>query len=88
MTNLVASGNLVTNEEDKIEQTHKYKYLDHEIQICRGNQTSEVTRRIGLRWAAFGNMSETESFQSMRAPSDDIRGGNSDKEIKKQLNFK
>lgn len=56
MTNLVASGNLVTDEGDEIEQTHKYKYLGHEIQICRDNQTSEVTRRIGLGWVAFGKL--------------------------------
>lgn len=55
MTNLVVS-NSITLEYSEIEQVSCYKYLGHEIRINRDNQTAELQRRIGLAWAAFGNL--------------------------------
>lgn len=56
MTNLVSNRNL---KADEIEQTQKYRYLGHEIQIYWDIQTSEVTGRIGLGWPAFGKLRNT-----------------------------
>jgi len=58
MTNLVLAQNIRIGDSD-IKETHMYKYLGHEIQIGKNNQTHEIQRRIGLGWAAFGKLRET-----------------------------
>lgn len=55
MTNKILSKN-VNIDGPHIEQTASYKYLDHETRNSRENQTCELYRRIGLTWAAFGNL--------------------------------
>lgn len=55
MTNLVLSQN-ISVDNAYIEQVVRYKYLGHELKITRDNQTSELHRRIGLTWAAFGKL--------------------------------
>lgn len=55
MTNLVLSRNITLND-NYLQQVSTYKYLGHEICIGRDNQTLEIQRRIGLTWAAFGNL--------------------------------
>lgn len=55
MTNLVMSENIKL-EGYNIEQVTSYKYLGHELRIGRDNQTCEISRRIGLAWAAFGKL--------------------------------
>lgn len=55
MTNLVL-GEGVYIDGIQVEETTSYKYLGHEIRINRDNQTCELLRRIGLTWAAFGNL--------------------------------
>ena len=57
MTNLVPSENLKVDDKE-ITLVHKYKYLGHEIQIARDNQTTELQRRITLAWAAYGALSD------------------------------
>ena len=58
MTNLVLAQSIRIGDSD-IKETHLYKYLGHEIQIGKNNQTNEIQRRIGLGWAAFGKLRET-----------------------------
>lgn len=55
MTNLVLSEGVYI-DGIQVEETTSYKYLGHEIRINRDNQTHELMRRIGLTWAAFGNL--------------------------------
>lgn len=55
MTNLVMSDN-INIDNNIIQQVHTYKYLGHEIKIGKDNQTHEISRRIGLTWAAFGKL--------------------------------
>lgn len=55
MTNLVMSE-AIKIDGISIEQVGSYKYLGHEISIGRDNQTREISRRIGLTWAAFGRL--------------------------------
>lgn len=55
MTNLVL-GDGVYIDDIQVEETTSYKYLGHEIRINRDNQTCELLRRVGLTWAAFGNL--------------------------------
>lgn len=57
MTNLVLAQNIKTGDSE-IKETYMYKYLGHEIQIGKNNQTHEIQRRIGLGWAAFGKLRE------------------------------
>lgn len=55
MTNLVLSQNITLND-NHLQQVSTYKYLGHEVCISRDNQTLEIQRRLGLTWAAFGNL--------------------------------
>lgn len=55
MTNLVLSEG-VCIDGMQIEEVTSYKYLGHELRINKDNQTHELARRIGLTWAAFGNL--------------------------------
>lgn len=54
MTNLVVSTNKLL-DDNQVQQVTSYKYLGL-------YQTCEIFRRIGLTWAAFGNL--RESFKS------------------------
>ena len=55
MTNLVLAQNIRIGDSE-IKETHMYKYLGHEIQIGKNNQTHEIQRRICLGWATFGKL--------------------------------
>lgn len=55
MTNLVL-GEGIYIDGIRVEETTSFKYLGHEISIGRDNQTLEILRRIGLAWAAYGNL--------------------------------
>lgn len=55
MTNLVL-GEAINIDGTRVEETTSFKYLGHEITIGRDNQTLEISRRIGLAWAAYGNL--------------------------------
>jgi hypothetical protein len=39
-----------------IEVVNDYVYLGHKIKLGKENQTAELSRRIGLSWAAFGKL--------------------------------
>ena len=53
--------NIADNREMKIgdtviERVDHYVYLGHKLKSGLDNQTAVVKRRIGLEWAAFGNL--------------------------------
>lgn len=39
-----------------IERVEEYIHLGHTIKIEKDNQSAEITRRIGLTWAAMGRL--------------------------------
>jgi len=41
----------VTVNDQPLEVVSEYVYLGHKIQLGKENQSSEITRRIGLSWA-------------------------------------
>ncbi|KAL3287523.1 hypothetical protein HHI36_001992 [Cryptolaemus montrouzieri] len=54
-TKVISPENLrISIGNHEIENVTKYIYLGHKIVQGRANQTSEISRRIGLGWAAFG----------------------------------
>jgi len=46
----------VTVNDQPLEVVSEYVYLGHKIQLGKENQSSEITRRMGLSWAAFGRL--------------------------------
>lgn len=50
------AGIRISIENHQIENVSEYIYLGHLIKLNKENQTKEITRRIGLTWAAFGKM--------------------------------
>lgn len=52
----ISTDRAVEIRNEAIELVESYKYLGHTIKLGLGNQTAEVTRRIGLGWAAFGKL--------------------------------
>ena len=55
MTNMVLSEQ-VEAEGKQIQLVDKYIYLGHEVKLSRDNQTTELSRRISLGWAAYGKL--------------------------------
>lgn len=53
-------------DNHSIEVVEEYVYLGHTIKLGKDNQTAEITRRIGLAWAAFGRLSYI--LREMRIP--------------------
>ncbi|XP_071568106.1 uncharacterized protein [Temnothorax nylanderi] len=43
--------------DQTLEIVDRYVYLGHGIKLGKDNQTTEITRRMGLTWAAFGRLS-------------------------------
>lgn len=43
-------------DQQVLENVAEYDYLGHLIKLDKENQTAKITRRIGLRWAAFGKL--------------------------------
>ena len=39
-----------------VENVNEYVYLGHTIKLGKKNQTAEISRIIGLTWAAFGRL--------------------------------
>lgn len=57
-TKIMSTSNMrVIIENHTLELVEEYIYLGHSIKIGKSNQTAEITRRIGLSWAAFGKLS-------------------------------
>ena len=55
MSNIV--GDTVIKVADNlIEKVDNYVYLGHKLKLGLENQTAEISRRIGLSWAAFGKL--------------------------------
>lgn len=46
----------ISIENHILEVVEHYIYLGHSIKLGKENQTTEITRRIGLTWAAFGKL--------------------------------
>lgn len=46
----------ITVDGVSLEKVDEYIYLGHKIKLGRENQNEEISRRIGLSWAAFGNL--------------------------------
>jgi endonuclease/exonuclease/phosphatase family metal-dependent hydrolase len=55
MTN-IEDDTIIKIGNEVIEVVENYKYLGHNLKLGLANQTAEVTRRIGLGWAAFGKL--------------------------------
>lgn len=55
MTN-IDTDKVIRIDNDIIEFVDNYKYLGHNLKLGIENQTSEVRRRVGLGWAAFGKL--------------------------------
>lgn len=55
MSNLVLGGTIDVDNH-AIEEVKEYKYLGHNMVLSRDIQTTELQRRIGLGWAAYGNL--------------------------------
>ena len=57
-TKIMSPKNMVvTIDNHTLEIVEEYVYLEHNIKLGKENQTAEITRRIGLTWAAFGKLS-------------------------------
>lgn len=57
-TKIMSPTNIpVIIENHTLEVVDEYVYLGHIIKLGKNNQTAEITRRIGLSWAAFGRLS-------------------------------
>jgi len=55
MTNIPTDTNIkIQNQE--VELVDEYKYLGHTLRLGYENQKNEISRRIGLTWAAFGKL--------------------------------
>lgn len=56
-TKIMSTNNIqITLGNTNIQTVNEYIYLEHNIKLGKLNQTAEVTRRIGLSWAAFGRL--------------------------------
>jgi len=55
MTN-IDGASPIKIEDGEIEIVDSYKYLGHDMKLGLDNQTTEIKRRIGLGWAAFGKL--------------------------------
>ena len=56
-TKILSSENVHIEIENQIlEVVDHYVYLGHNIKLGKDNQTSEIKRRVGLTWAAFGKL--------------------------------
>lgn len=45
-----------TIKQQTLEVVDHYVYLGHNIKLEKENQAAEITRRVGLTWAAFGKL--------------------------------
>ena len=55
MTN-ITDDREITIGDTVIERVDSYVYLGHKLKLGIDNQTTEIKRRIGLGWAAFGKL--------------------------------
>lgn len=56
-TKIMSRENIaITIDQQQIENVSQYRYLGHNITLGKDNQRAEVTRRVSLMWAAFGNL--------------------------------
>ena len=51
------SNKVVTIGNHTLEKVDEHVYLGHNIKLGKDNQTAEITRRIGLTWAAIVRLS-------------------------------
>ena len=56
-TKILSPGDLrISVGSQDLEVVDQYIYLGHNIKIGKANQNAEVSRRVGLTWAAFGRL--------------------------------
>lgn len=52
----VSGTNVLNIENQEIKNLEGYVYLGHQIELGKENQKAEITRKVSISWAAFGNI--------------------------------
>lgn len=66
-TKIISPDNIkITIDGYILEIVQEYVYLGHKIKLGNDNQTAEISRRIQMSWAAFGNLAHV--LRNQRIP--------------------